>query len=143
MAKLQLSISHTFILDTDEWPQSELDTLYAQVNTETPTAEQLEDAIQKLLSDNGNEFWDEHIDLGEIDAQNVKVVCIDPSFNRFAKPEPASLAHIAEKEDEEDVKTETSGKPEVASKPETSIKAPTTRSTKTSTSTSNRPSTKK
>lgn len=125
MAKLQLSISHTFVLDTDEWPQSELDTLYAQIGTETPSAEQLEDAIHHSLVENSNEFWDEHIDLGEIDAGNVKVVCIDNSFNRF---EPAKLA--PEKEDEEDVKTETSRKPEVASKPETSNKASTPRSTK-------------
>lgn len=136
MAKLQLSISHTFVLDTDEWPQSELDTLYAEIGTETPTAEQLEDAIHKLLVNNGNEFWDEHIDLGEIDSGDVKVVCIDPSFNRFAKPDDIET-------EEEDVKTPTSRKPEVATKPETSVKAPNSRSTKTTTSTSSRLSTKK
>jgi hypothetical protein len=140
MAQFQLSITKTFVFDTDTVDQPTRDAFYAilkEVGWDEkgqPSTTQCEAAMRELLeADDSDDFWEEHIDLDEIGPQDVKIVNFSRQFDRFG---PAGQVQEKEKPD---VKTPPVGQQEVASKPEATAskvlhpaKAPTTPAPKTS-----------
>ena len=140
MAQFQLSITKTFVFDTDLEDQSTRDVFYVALKDvgwdekQTPSTTQCEAALRKLIeADDNDDFWDHHIDLDEIGPQDVKIVNFSRQFDRFG---PAKQAQEKEKAD---VKTTSDGVSKMASRPETPVnkaphptKAPTTPAPKTS-----------
>lgn len=99
MAKFQFSISRTITLDTADWPREGIELFAEQLRKQSwrddngmvPTAEMHDAAMAALIRDDAGLMDTVRYRLRDIEAKDVKVVCIDRDFSY---PPPLSIPSI-------------------------------------------------